>query len=295
MVVGGVVASLAAGVCVSAGAASSGSRARRRPLGLADITVTKELARDYAGTLKAVAQLGYTHFGFRLAGYGGAGGELASARKAQLVEQAGLKVGVVRFAVGRGTSPIDQIPLALDTGARIVALSAAAPFLSGAGLGKATPEAFEAWLLQLAALSQACGKAGLTLAYHNHWWDLMPLGGGETPLAILARRFSPSELSFEIDLAWAWYAGMAPLDLVRGLGGRVASMHLKDVDRSHGASETEHAVVIGDGEMNYAALLPRLAKATKAVGYVEVDAPADGLVAATRAAAFYRKTIGDPA
>jgi sugar phosphate isomerase/epimerase len=65
-------------------------------------------------------------------------------------------------------------------------------------------------------------------------------------------------------------------------------MHFKDIDRNRGKSTTDHAVVIGSGEMGWAALLPRLGRLTSAVGYVEVDAPADGLAAAAEGARFFR-------
>lgn len=256
----------------------------RRPLGLADITVMKELGRDYAGTLKAVAAMGYSHFGFRLAGYGGASREPSAQDKARMVRDVGLEVGVVRLPPVR--PDIDrQIADAVAIGAKVIAMSAAPPFISGR-LGVATRAAFDAWLPELAVLGAKCRAAGLTLAYHNHWWDLMPLDGGESPLDIILRSIAPSDLAIELDLAWCWYGGVAPLDLLVRLGPRVSSMHFKDIDRSRGKTITDHAVTIGSGEMGYAALLPRLRKLTSAIGYVEVDAPPDGLLAAAEGARF---------
>jgi sugar phosphate isomerase/epimerase len=259
----------------------------KAPLGLADITVMKALTRDYAGTLKQAAAMGYTHFGFRLAAYGPGASEPAPRDKALMARDAGLEVGVVRFSPVRPDYD-EQIAQALAVGATIVAMTAAPPFIMGR-LGVATRAAFEGWLPELAALGAKCRAAGLTLAYHNHWWDLMPLEGGEAPLDSIARRISPSDVAFEVDLAWCWYAGVAPLDLLVRLGPRVASMHFKDIDRSRGKGTTDHAVVIGSGEMGYAALLPRIRRLTSAIGYIEVDAPADGLAAAAEGARFFRE------
>lgn len=269
------------------GTAPAASARGRAALGLADITVMKELTRDYAGTLCRVAVLGYSHFGFRLAGYGPSATELPPRDKARMVRDAGLEVGVVRLGV-RGGGFEAQIADAAEIGARIVALSAAPPFISRQ-LGVATRADFDVWLPQFAALGARCRAAGLTLAYHNHWWDLMPLEGGEAPLDILARAIPPRDLAFEVDLAWCWYAGVAPLDVLARLGPRVSSMHFKDIDRSRGKSTTDHAVVIGHGEMGYAALLPRIPRLTSAVGYIEVDSPPDGLAAAAEGARFFRE------
>jgi sugar phosphate isomerase/epimerase len=261
-------------------------QARNTPLGLADITVANQLTRDYAGTLRQAAAMGYTHFGFRLSAYAPNAAELAPREKARLVREAGLKVGVVRFAPMGADYP-RQIAAAVEIGARTVAITVAPVFVSGGKLGFATRAAFDAWLPELAKLGALCREAGLVLAFHNHPWDLQPLDG-EAPLDIMARAIPPGDLSFEIDLAWCWFAGVSPLDLLARLGPRVASMHFKDIDRSRGKSMTDHAVVISRGEMGYASLLPRIRELTSAIGFVEVDSPDDGLAAAAEGARFFR-------
>ena len=196
-----------------------------------------------------------------------------------------LEVGVVRFSP-KNAAYDRQIAQAAEIGAKVVAMSAAPPFISGR-IGVATRIGFEAWLPQLVTLGERCREAGLRFAYHTHWWDVMPIEGGETPLDAILRTTSPADVAIELDLAWCWYGGVAPLDLLARLGPRVASMHFKDIDRTRGKGTTDHAVVIGSGEMGYAALLPRLRRLTSAIGYVEVDAPPDGLVAAAEGARFF--------
>lgn len=259
----------------------------KAPLGLADITVMKELSRGYAYTLKQVAAMGYTHFGFRLAAYGPSKTEPTPQDKAQMVRDAGLELGVVRLSP-KGADPERQIAQAAEIGAKVIAMSAAPPFLAGR-LGVTTRAAFDAWLPELAALGARCRAAGLTFAYHNHWWDLMPLEGGESPLDTIVRAIPPGDVAIELDLAWCWYGGVAPLDMLARLGPRVSSMHFKDIDRSRGKTTTDHAVVIGAGEMGYGALLPRIRRLTSAVGYVEVDSPPDGLAAAAAGARVFRE------
>jgi sugar phosphate isomerase/epimerase len=280
----GGAASLLAG-CVSAPPRKAGPR-----FGLADITVMKELLSDYAGTLRRVAALGYSVMGFRLAGYAGpAPGEPSAPEKARLVRDAGLEVGVVRLGV-RNVDYDRDLDLAAATGAKVAAMTVAPPFVAGPTMFATTRDKFEAWLPQLATLGEMARARGLTLAYHNHWFDLVPLGG-DRPLDLMARTVPPELLSFEVDLAWTWYAGVAPLDLLLQLGPRVAAMHWKDIDRSRGQGTTDHAVAPGQGEMNYPALLPQIARATSAIGYVEVDKPDDGLAAARQGADLIRKAF----
>ncbi|GGB87317.1 hypothetical protein GCM10011494_02070 [Novosphingobium endophyticum] len=254
----------------------------RRPLGLADITVLKALKQDYGATLRDVKAMGYTHFGFRLASYSPAdSSELPPEQKARLVRDAGLELGVVRYGYGRGFR--EQAEQAAGIGASIIAYSAAPVFFRSGKLGETTREAFDGWLPELGEMAATARELGLTLVYHNHWWDHVPLGG-ETPLDIIARTFSPRDVGFEIDLAWTWLGGVDPLTLVTSLGPRVRSMHFKDVDPSRGDDRMKQLVEPGAGRLDYAALLPRLDAVTDAIGYVEVDAPADGMAAAASAA-----------
>lgn len=280
-----------AGAAALAGWAGTASAAARPRFGLADITVMPALLRDYAGTLRQVAAMGYGVMGMRLAGYGGREpGELLPADKARLIREAGLELGVVRLGV-RNPDYDRDLDAAASCGAKIVAITTAAPFIAGPKLYETTRDKFEAWLPTLAAVGEKARSRGMKLAYHNHWYDLLPLGG-ERPLDIMARQIGPDILSFELDLAWTWYAGVAPLDLIRQLGPRVASMHWKDIDRSRGTTITDHAVAPGLGEMDYPALLPHVVRATRAVGYVEVDRPDDGLIAARQGADMIRKALG---
>jgi sugar phosphate isomerase/epimerase len=273
----------------------------RAPLGLVEITVSRELSQDYAGTLRKIAAMGYTHFGFRMGRGGSSPNNPSSRDKALMVSDAGLEIGAVRLG-NLAQSYERDIEDAAAIGAKTIVMSAAPVFTSGPTLGVADRAAFEAWLPNLAALADKCRASGLRLGYHNHWWDLLPLDGGETPLDTIAQNIAPSDLSFEVDLAWTWYAGVAPLDLLARLAPRVSSMHLKDIDRSRanpfgpnaGRAEQSaytgnQAVVIGRGEMGYASLLPRIRRLTSAIGYIEIDRPDDGLVAAAEASQFFRQ------
>lgn len=283
---GGAALFAALGGC----ATTAGSRGKLR-FGLADITVQRELLRDYPGTLRQIAAMGYTTMGFRLAGYGGREpGEPTPADKARLIRDMALEVGVVRLGV-RNVDYDRELDEAASAGAKIVAISTGAPFIAGPRMFETTRAAFDAWLPQLAAVGEKARSRGMMLAYHNHEYDLRPIGG-ERPLDLMARQIPPELLSFEVDLAWTWYAGVAPLDLLTQLGPRVVSMHWKDIDRSRGTTRNDLAVAPGSGEMNYRALLPHVAAATQALGYVEVDRPGNGLAAARQGAELIRKVLG---
>lgn len=119
----------------------------------------------------------------------------------------------------------------------------------------------------------------------------MPLEG-LTPLDLIARRFSPEEVGFEIDLAWARLAGVDPLAIVRELEPRVLSLHFKDVDPARGRDQHSQLVAPGEGDVGFADLVHALDRLTDAIGYVEIDDPEDGLQAARVGARTIRKARG---
>lgn len=232
-----LIAGLAATPFVAAASklSAASNRSKVVPLGLTDMTVMKSLQQDYQETLRKVAAMGYTHFGFRLAGYSLQDkSELSGADKAAMVRQAGMEVGVVRYGYGRPFA--EQAETAAAIGASVIAYSAAPIFFRGGKLGETTRAAFDAWLPELRQMAQTARRFGVKLAYHNHWWDHAPLGGS-TPLDIISKEFSPAEVAFEIDLAWAWAGGADLYALLKKLGRRVISIHLKDVDPALGGDQ----------------------------------------------------------
>ena len=282
-VLAGLVAAGAGTLAASVAAAKQGPR----PLGLAHLTVARELADDYAGTLRRVRALGYTHFGFPLGAQSPRHQPPADPLQAAAwCREAGLCVGTVRLA--HSADYPRQMQLASTIGASIVAQSAADVFFTGETPGQTTRAAFEGWMDRLALMAAAAREEGLRLVYHNHAWDHVALDG-LTPLELVASRFAPGEVDFEIDLGWAAVAGVDPLALIEQLGPRVLAMHLKDVDFGCVAEGCRQFVAPGAGDMDYPALLARLQGLTDAIGYIEVDDPEDGLrAAATGAATFLR-------
>ncbi|MEN7536680.1 sugar phosphate isomerase/epimerase family protein [Aurantiacibacter flavus] len=251
--------------------------------------MARELGLNYAGTLRRARELGYTHFGFPL----GAQSPRHDAPRdpvevAELCRHAGLAVGTVRLAYAPDYGR--QMQLARSLGARIVAQSAADVFFTGPTPGETTRAAFEDWMLRLESMAQAARDEGVRLVYHSHDWDHVPLDG-KTPLELIAEDFAPGEVDFEIDIGWAAVAGVDPLALVRDLGPRVLSLHLKDVDRSCLANHCRRFVAPGEGDLSYSELMPQIRELSHAIGYVEVDDPVDGLRSAARAAQTLRSSL----
>lgn len=81
-----------------------------------------------------------------------------------------------------------------------------------------------------AALNDAAKTAaghGITVGYHNHFWELESRIGDRTALEVLAEQLDPA-VALEVDTYWATAGGADAPGLLRRLGDRVRALHIKD-------------------------------------------------------------------
>jgi len=116
---------------------------------------------------------------------------------------------------------------------------------------------------QLNAIAKIAADAGLTVGYHNHWWELAPLDGA-TALEAFADNLDP-EVILEVDTYWAQVGGENAAALLARLGDRVRFIHVKDGDVT---LDTINQTAVGSGRMPE---LEVLAAAPQAIRVVELD------------------------
>jgi sugar phosphate isomerase/epimerase len=92
---------------------------------------------------------------------------------------------------------------------------------------------------------EACKKAGIQFAYHNHAteWDLVE---GKTPYELILSQTDKDLVKMEIDLAWAAKAKQNPVELFKGNPGRFPLWHVKDYDLVN-----NKIVGIGQGSIDF--------------------------------------------
>jgi sugar phosphate isomerase/epimerase len=73
-----------------------------------------------------------------------------------------------------------------------------------------------------------CKKAGLQFAYHNHWFEFLPVNG-KLPYDTLLTQCDPDLVKMEMDLCWITTAGADPLKYFDRYPGRFPLVHVKDV------------------------------------------------------------------
>jgi sugar phosphate isomerase/epimerase len=212
----------------------------RPRIGLMLYTLRGECERDLDGMLRAVREIGYEGVElFDLHGHD------AHAVRALLDE---LELGVC----GRHVL-LDAIESDLDELADELRAVGTDRLVLGWIAPPATAAEADAIVERIAAIAPRVRHAGLRLGFHNHDAELRPLDDGRTVLDRLAG-LDEEELFFEVDLGWAWFAGVEPADLVERLAPRVPLVHVKDL-----APRAEQRFVpVGDGDVGYRELLPAI-------------------------------------
>jgi sugar phosphate isomerase/epimerase len=195
-------------------------------------TLRDDCARDFAGTLAAVADIGY------------AGVELHDLHGHAASTVAGWLAELRLAACGRHSS-LDVIEARLEE----LAAEAREVGLRRLVVSWLDPSTLEDALLQgrLAAAAAAARAYGLELGFHNHDAELKPLASGRTFLDDV-----PSEVFLELDLGWAWYAGVDPSSLLARARGRCPLVHVKDFRSRQGRDFTP----VGDGAVGYERVIP---------------------------------------
>ena len=209
------------------------------PIALQLYTMREALAKDFAGTLRRIAVMGYV--GVETAGFP----EGVTPRAAKrLLDDLGLAVCGAHspLPLGDKKNEVLEAMAALGCARLVCAWQPPEHFKSADGIRRAC-----------AILNEANTLArdnGLTFGYHNHWWEFLPVeGDGRRAYQVMLEHLSP-EVFLEIDTYWIKTAGADPAAVLRELGGRAPLLHIKDGPAAKDAPMT----AVGDGVMDFAAI-----------------------------------------
>ncbi|MFU8893965.1 MAG: sugar phosphate isomerase/epimerase family protein [Luteolibacter sp.] len=117
--------------------------------------------------------------------------------------------------------------------------------------------------------------AGITLCYHNHSFEFLPLDGEKSGFDVFIDEFSP-DMTFELDVFWVRVAGFDAAEMIGKLKGRVSQLHLKDLADGHQTPNyggmPQHAFKeLGNGIIPMKPILVAAAEAGVAHCHVEQD------------------------
>ncbi len=188
----------------------------RTPVGLQLWSIREDVARDFAATAAAVAEIGYD--GVELAGYGNLDAKGAKAA----LDAAGLKVAGMHVSYASLKNDTQAvIGDALTLGARHVACSFWPPaqFVSASACERIGE--------QLGDVGRSLRPFGIRFGFHNHASEFKIFDGRPAMEWILGAA-EPRNLFAEVDVYWVQYAGYSPGKFIRDQGSRIPLVHLKD-------------------------------------------------------------------
>ncbi len=136
-------------------------------------------------------------------------------------------------------------------------------------------EGFDRLCREIAPAAKKIANAGHKLMYHNHHWEFAKLDNGKTFIESLCDRFPSDELGITLDAFWVQAAGGDVIQWMKKLHGRIDRIHFKDMSVHIGEElydmDCRRIAPIGDGIMNYDAIIEACIDENIEIGYVELD------------------------
>jgi len=116
-------------------------------------------------------------------------------------------------------------------------------------------------------------QAGLAFGYHNHAFEFEPTSDGDVPMKLLLE--SGPSLKWEIDVAWVVRGGADPLDWIAAHADRIVAAHVKDIAPAGTNQDEDGWADVGDGIMDWPAIMAALLRTPCRLFVMEHDNPSD--------------------
>ena len=209
------------------------------PIAVQLYSLREQAADDFEAVLRSVGSMGYV--GVELAGFNG----LSPSRTAEVLTEAGLVVASAHI----NTLETDPLNALLDDLQAVGCTTAVAAFLPPDAF--ASLDALKRSADALASAYDVVAARGMSLGYHNHWWEFETSFDGRSAWSQLFALTNPGVFA-ELDIYWATVGRADPCDAIAELGPRVRLLHVKD-----GPADDPKAamVAVGGGSIDVARVL----------------------------------------
>jgi sugar phosphate isomerase/epimerase len=243
------------------------------PLGIQLWTVKDEAAKDLEGTLRKVYAAGFREIEF--AGfYGKTAAEIGALMKGIGFSLVSMHAGAADIAKKGAEILADAKTLGL----RYVVCSS--PGVSPEKDKLPWEERMKAvdlndwkWNADLFnKFGTEVSAAGMTFGYHNHSAEFKKFDG-KTAFDHLYEMTDPKHVKIELDVGWVQVAQQDPIAILNKYKDRVIALHVKDVSKRESADKDPPSVALGEGVIDWKAVIGTAKKnGTKAFFY-EQEAP----------------------
>jgi sugar phosphate isomerase/epimerase len=270
-----------------------------KTMGLQLFTFFNVIDSDVTGTLKRIADIGYKNIESAFSRKGGYYGmkakEFASflkengmSWKAHHVLGAPFKLPPnAKPPVGADGKPISIPPMRnlKDNMQELVdeAAEGGVEYLVCANTPINTLDDIKSSIEVLNKTDEACKKAGVGFAYHNHDAEFLEVEG-QIPYEMF---LSQTKMQMELDLAWATKGGKDPVELFKQHSGRFPLWHVKDIDK-----EMKNVLPVGEGIIDYKRIFDNASASGMKYFFVEHDMPKDPMASITSSFNHLKKMLG---
>jgi sugar phosphate isomerase/epimerase len=232
-----------------------------KPIGIQLYSVREFMDKDFVGTVRKVAAMGYD--GVETAGFPG----ITPQEAAKLFKELGLQVPSAHVALPIGEKKNEILDQMATIGCKRLVCPSISPqhFKSMDGIRKAADMLNEG--------SQAARANGMSVGYHNHYWEFQ-IVEGRFAYNILRGLVSP-DVFFQVDTYWVTTAGADVIQLIEDLGKSAPLLHIKDGP----CVKDKPMLAVGEGKMDVPGIL-RASKDSADWLIVELDSCATDMLVA---------------
>ena len=249
-------------------------------IGVQLYTVRSEIAKDFEGSLAKVASIGYQEV--ELAGFAMKDGKVSYFNRSPQQMRAALD----RHGLTAPSTHVDYKALSEDNFPKVIEASKIIghqyivnPWIDDDV--RKQPDGFKRAAETFNRAGKASKQAGMHFAYHNHWFEYLPVNG-KLPYDILLEECDPDLVKMELDLCWITLGGQDPVKYFDRYPGRFPLVHVKDLtsvppitaagEQNFGDSMKEMTEV-GSGVIDWKRIFAQSEKAGIKHYFVEHDNP----------------------
>jgi sugar phosphate isomerase/epimerase len=249
------------------------------PAGLQLYSVRTLLPKDFAGTLKQVAAIGYREV--EAAGFFNHSPEEAQ----QAMSAAGLSCVSAHYSLADLQNKTDTV-LQYAKALGIKYLICPSPSVADPSKFASYPggawgyfhhgSTLEDWKWNAEQFNQV-GKRlkseGIRFGYHNHTPEFHDVGGGVLGYDVLLKETDPEYVTFELDCGWVQAAGQDPLAYLTKYPKRISMLHVKDQKALEPGQDPSKRVstMLGKGTFDYKPIFAAAKKASIKHYFVEQE------------------------
>jgi sugar phosphate isomerase/epimerase len=246
------------------------------PVGLQLYSVRDMLPKDYEGTLKQIAALGYQEV--EAAGYFG---HTAQQVKAAM-SAASLHLVSAHYSHENLSKDFDNI-LAFNHEVGVDYLICSFPGIKDpsrlkdtahrAMVNSFTMDDYRWNADEFNKFGEKVKAAGMKFGYHNHTMEFTKQDG-LTPLDEMIRLTDPSLVTFELDCGWVIVGGANPVDYLHRYPTRISMLHVKDfkhTGKPESIAEPPPPAQLGQGRLDYRPVFEAAKKANIKHYFVEQE------------------------